>query len=130
MRNISETLSENNQGDLVQNLYHLACTGHCPPTMQEWLVDELAEQGHKRWDNAVSSGLATVIQLLHENFLPALDRCSIIISRLRGLAAYHDQDWIFNGPLSHFTHLLDLLKNGAQGKYVWKVCMSMPPEIL
>jgi anaphase-promoting complex subunit 4 len=112
MRNIGETLAENNEGELVQNLYHLACTGHCPPLIHEWLVDELAEQGHKRWDNAVSSGLATVIQLLHENFLPALDRCSIIISRLRGLAMYYeDQDWIFSGPITDFTHLLDQLKN-------------------
>jgi anaphase-promoting complex subunit 4 len=112
MRNISETLEEHNEGDLMQNLYHLACTGHCIPPLHEWLVDELAEQGHKRWDNAVSSGLTTVIQLLHENFLPALDRCSIVISRLRGLATYYeDQEWIFNGPISDFTALLDLLKS-------------------
>ncbi|PVI04763.1 hypothetical protein DM02DRAFT_725478, partial [Periconia macrospinosa] len=110
MRNISETLAENSQGGLVENLYHLACTGHCSPALHEWLVDELAEQGHKRWDNAISSNLATVIQLLHENLLPAIDRCSIIISRLRGLAAYHDRDWIFSGPLSDFTSLLEQLK--------------------
>jgi anaphase-promoting complex subunit 4 len=112
MRNIGETLEENGEGGLVQNLYHLACTGHCRPLLHEWLVDELAEQGHKRWDNAVSSGLATVIQLLHENFLPALDRCSIIISRLRGLAMYYeDHDWIFRGPIGEFTALLEGLKN-------------------
>lgn len=111
MRNIGETLEEKHQGDLVTNLYHLACTGCCPPVIREWLVDELAEQGHKRWDNAVVSGLSTVIQLIHENLLPALDRCSIIISRLRGLAAYHEQGWIFSGPVSDFTVLLDLLKN-------------------
>lgn len=111
MRNISETLAENNQSDLVQNLYHLACTGHCPPLIHDWLVDELAEQGHKRWDNAVTSGTSTLIQLLHENFLPALDHCAIVISRLRGLAVYHEQGWIFGGPVSSFTALLDLLKN-------------------
>jgi anaphase-promoting complex subunit 4 len=110
MMNISETLEEHEEGNLVQNLYHLACTGHCPKLIHEWLVDELAEQGHKRWDNAVTSGLATVIQLLHENFLPALDRCSIIISRLKGLAEFHDRDWIFNGPITDFTALLDVLK--------------------
>ncbi|KAL5413917.1 hypothetical protein PMIN04_009233 [Paraphaeosphaeria minitans] len=110
MMNISETLEEHKEGNLVQNLYHLACTGHCPPLIHEWLVDELAEQGHKRWDNAVTSGLAIVIQLLHENFLPALDRCSIIISRLKGLAEFHDRDWIFSGPLTDFTALLDVLK--------------------
>ncbi|OAG01575.1 uncharacterized protein CC84DRAFT_1262620 [Paraphaeosphaeria sporulosa] len=110
MMNISETLEEHKEGNLVQNLYHLACTGHCPPLIHEWLVDELGEQGHKRWDNAVTSGLAIVIQLLHENFLPALDRCSIIISRLKGLAEFRDRDWIFSGPLTDFTALLDVLK--------------------
>lgn len=110
MRNIGETLSEHEEGDLVQNLYHLACTGHCPQIIHDWLVDELGEQGQKRWDNAVVSGLATVIQLLHENFLPALDRCAIILSRLRGLAEFHDRDWIFSGPISDFTHIQDVLK--------------------
>lgn len=110
MMNISETLEEHKEGNLVQNLYHLACTGHCPPLIHEWLVDELAEQGHKRWDNAVTSGLATVTQLLHENFLPALDRCSIIISRLKGLAEFHDRGWIFSGPITDFTALLDVLR--------------------
>ncbi|KAL1592388.1 hypothetical protein SLS60_011467 [Paraconiothyrium brasiliense] len=110
MMNISETLDEHKEGTLIQNLYHLACTGHCPQLIHEWLVDELAEQGHKRWDNAITSGLATVIQLLHENFLPALDRCSIIISRLKGLAEFHDRDWIFNGPIAAFTALVDVLR--------------------
>ena len=110
MMNIGDTLAEHNQGDLVTAFFHLACTGHCSKLMHDWLVDELAEQGHKRWDNAVTSGLATVIQLLHENFLPALDRCSIIISRLKGLAEFHEREWIFSGPLSDFTALLDGIK--------------------
>lgn len=110
MMNIGETLQEQNQGDLVTNLYHLACTGHCPQVIHDWLVDDLAEQGHRRWDNAVSSGLSTVVQLLHENLLPALERCSIIISRLKGLAEFHDRDWIFSGPLTDFDALFDVLK--------------------
>jgi anaphase-promoting complex subunit 4 len=111
MMNISETLEEKGQGDLVQNLYHLACTGTCSPIMREWLVDELAEQGHKRWDHTVSSSLSILLSLIHENLLPALDRCSIVISRLRGLAQYHDQGWIFSGPVMDFTDLLTHIKN-------------------
>ncbi|PSN75426.1 hypothetical protein BS50DRAFT_628616 [Corynespora cassiicola Philippines] len=111
MRNIEETLAEKGEGDLMTNLFHLACTGHCPPMIREWLVDELAEQGHKRWDTTVSSSLNTLLSLFHENLIPALDRCSIVISRLRGLAEYHEQDWIFRGPLSDFTSLLELIKN-------------------
>ncbi|KAK0658129.1 hypothetical protein DIS24_g4892 [Lasiodiplodia hormozganensis] len=48
MRNISETLEEKGEGDLISNLYHLAVTGHCPPTIKEWLVDELAENACKK----------------------------------------------------------------------------------
>ena len=36
------------------------------------------------------SGLESLRGLVHENFLPALDRCSIILSRLRGLARFYD----------------------------------------
>ncbi|KAF1844126.1 uncharacterized protein K460DRAFT_343122 [Cucurbitaria berberidis CBS 394.84] len=111
MMNISETLEEKGQGDLVTNLFHIACTGNCPPVVREWLVDELAEQGHKRWDNTVTTSFMTLLALVHENLIPALDRCSIVISRLRGLAHFHDRDWIFTGPLTDFTALLEVLKN-------------------
>jgi anaphase-promoting complex subunit 4 len=111
MMNISETLEEKGQGDLVTNLFHLACTGNCPPVIREWLVDELAEQGHKRWDNTVTTAFTTLLALIHENLIPALDRCSIIISRLRGLAQFHDRDWIFTSPITDFTALLEVLKN-------------------
>ncbi|CBX94211.1 predicted protein [Plenodomus lingam JN3] len=111
MMNISETLEEKAQGDLVTNLFHIACTGNTSPTMHEWLVDELAEQGHKRWDSTVSGALEKVLALLHENLLPALDRCSIVVSRLRGLAQFHDRDWIFSSPMQDFSALLEVLKN-------------------
>lgn len=111
MMNISETLEEKGQGDLVTNLFHVACTGNCPPVMREWLVDELAEQGHKRWDNTVTSSFTTLLALVHENLIPALDRCSIVISRLRGLATFHDREWIFASPISDFTALLEILQN-------------------
>lgn len=44
MASINETLSEKDDGTLEQNLYHLAMTGHCSPTITEWLRDELAER--------------------------------------------------------------------------------------
>ncbi|KAF2622501.1 hypothetical protein BU25DRAFT_402517, partial [Macroventuria anomochaeta] len=111
MMNISETLEEKGQGDLTTNLFHLACTSACPPLIREWLVDELAEQGHKRWDNTVTSSLTTLQALVHENLIPALDRTATVISRLRGLAMYHDTDWIFSSPTTEFTSLLETLKN-------------------
>jgi anaphase-promoting complex subunit 4 len=111
MMNISETLEEKELGDFVTNLFHTACTGNCNPVLKEWLVDELAESGHKRWDNTVTSSLTTLLALLHENLIPALDRCSIVISRLRGLAQFHDREWIFSGPMTEFAALLETLKN-------------------
>ncbi|KAF1837407.1 hypothetical protein BDW02DRAFT_543989 [Decorospora gaudefroyi] len=110
MLNISETLADKGLGDLVTNLYHIACTGNCSPAMKEWLTDELTEAGHKRWDTTVSTSYTTLIALVHENLIPALDRCSLVLSRLRGLSAMHDQDWIFSGPQSDFSALLDALR--------------------
>jgi hypothetical protein len=111
MLNIGETLEIKGSGDLVTNLFHIACTGNCNPVVKEWLTDELAEAGHKRWDTAVTTSFTSLLALLHENLIPALDRCSIVISRLRGLAMFHDLDWIFGGPVSDFSDLLEVLKN-------------------
>lgn len=38
----------------------------------------------------MASGLEGLRSLIHENFLPALERCSIILSRLRGLSQFYD----------------------------------------
>jgi len=47
-------------------------------------------QGHKRWDKAVVSGLENLRDLVHQNMIPALERCGIILSRLLGLASFHE----------------------------------------
>ncbi|KAI1743615.1 anaphase-promoting complex, cyclosome, subunit 4-domain-containing protein [Xylaria scruposa] len=73
-----------------QALYHSVVTGHTFPEVKEWLVDQLAERGHKRWDKAVVTGLQALRSLVHENFLPVLERISIILSRLLGIARFHE----------------------------------------
>ncbi|RDW84573.1 hypothetical protein BP6252_02163 [Coleophoma cylindrospora] len=88
LRNINETLAENETRDIVQSLYHSVATGHTFPIVKEWLVDELSERGHKRWDKAVVGGLEGLRRLVHENMLPALERCSVILSRLTGIAKF------------------------------------------
>ncbi|TAQ87852.1 hypothetical protein B7494_g3813 [Chlorociboria aeruginascens] len=88
LRNINETLAEKNDRDIVQALYHSVATGHTFSSVREWLVDELAERGHKRWDKAVVTGLENLRRLVHENMLPALERCSAILSRLAGIAKF------------------------------------------
>jgi anaphase-promoting complex subunit 4 len=44
LRNINETLGENENRDIVQALYHSVATGHTFPAVREWLVDELSER--------------------------------------------------------------------------------------
>ncbi|KAF4971685.1 hypothetical protein FSARC_1563 [Fusarium sarcochroum] len=91
-------------------LYHLAVTGHAYEPVREWLVESLAERGHKRWDKAVVSGLESLRSLVHENFLPALDRCAIILSRLRGLAQYHDTRDDIGFSLQQISRLMDIVQ--------------------
>lgn len=44
MKFVNEDLQEKDNTTLAQSLLHLACTGHCPPLLKEWLVDTLAER--------------------------------------------------------------------------------------
>jgi anaphase-promoting complex subunit 4 len=67
-------------------------------------------QGHKRWDQAISHGYTKVLELTHENLLPALDRCSIILSHLKGLAEYHEHSPVFNVPVSAFEAILNIIR--------------------
>ncbi|GAP86422.1 putative anaphase-promoting complex component Cut20 Apc4 [Rosellinia necatrix] len=93
LSSINETLREAKtygEMNIGQAMYHSVVTGHTFPEVKEWLVDQLAERGHKRWDKAVVTGLQTVRSLVHENFLPVLERVSIILSRLLGIARFHE----------------------------------------
>ncbi|KEY69430.1 hypothetical protein S7711_05744 [Stachybotrys chartarum IBT 7711] len=94
LRSVQGDLENMERGprDIVSALYHTAVTGHVYEPLREWLVESLAERGHKRWDKAVASGLEGLRSLVHENYLPALERCSIILSRLRGLAQFYDNN--------------------------------------
>ncbi|KAI1426225.1 anaphase-promoting complex, cyclosome, subunit 4-domain-containing protein [Xylaria sp. FL1777] len=93
LNSINETLREcgtYGEMNIGQAMYHSVVTGHTFPEVKEWLVDQLAERGHKRWDKAVVTGLQALRSLVHENFLPALERVSIILSRLLGIARFHE----------------------------------------
>ncbi|KAJ8120497.1 hypothetical protein ONZ43_g2809 [Nemania bipapillata] len=93
LNSINDTLQEAGtygEMNIGQAMYHSVVTGHTFPEVREWLVDQLAERGHKRWDKAVVTGLQALRSLVHENFLPALERISIILSRLLGIARFHE----------------------------------------
>lgn len=51
-----------------------------------------------------------MLELTHENLLPALDRCCIILSHLKGLAEYHEHSPVFNVPVSAFDSILNIIR--------------------
>ena len=67
------------------------------------------DQGHKRWDKAVVSGLENLRDLVHQNMIPAIERCGVILSRLLGIARFHEGgvDLGFNSPQIH--RLMDIV---------------------
>ena len=67
-------------------------------------------KGHKRWDQAIGAGLLRVLQLTHENFLPALDRCSAIVSRIAGLAEYHKTESNFGIDISSVALIHEVVR--------------------
>ncbi|KAL9615153.1 MAG: hypothetical protein Q9167_000359 [Letrouitia subvulpina] len=103
IRNVDETLQEKCDCTWIHAAYHLVLTGHCLPGVKDWLVDELGERGHKRWEKATGTGYENLRRLTHENLLPSLDRFSVLISRLRGLSRFQDANY----ALGLFTLELD-----------------------
>ncbi|PGH12046.1 hypothetical protein AJ80_06865 [Polytolypa hystricis UAMH7299] len=89
IRNVTEDLEERCSCDFVTAAYHLLVTGDCFEPLKEFLVDQLGDRGHKRWDKAVTSGYETLRRLTHECLLPALERCGVLLSRLIGLSKFH-----------------------------------------
>ncbi|KAL7784553.1 anaphase-promoting complex, cyclosome, subunit 4 domain-containing protein [Trichoderma ceciliae] len=111
LRSVQGDLEEMNSGprEIVSALFHTAITGHAYPPVKEWLIDSLAERGHKRWDKAVMSGLEGLRSLVHQHFLPALERCSIILSRLRGLARFYNDREDIGLSIPHLNRVLDVI---------------------
>lgn len=112
LNSINQTLAEaeNYSGiDIGTAMYHSVVTGHFFPEVKEWLVDQLAERGHKRWDKAVVSGLESLRSLVHENFLPALERIGIILSRLLGIARFHDSEDEIGFTSTQITKVMDIV---------------------
>ncbi|XDG01460.1 hypothetical protein ABKA04_001075 [Annulohypoxylon sp. FPYF3050] len=112
LNSINETLRESEKyGEMTigQALYHSVVTGHTFPEVKEWLIDQLAERGHKRWDKAVVSGLQALRSLVHENFLPALERIGIILSRLLGIARFHESKAETGFTSAQITRVMDIV---------------------
>ena len=107
MNNISNELSEKEEGSLVMNLYQLTMTGSFTPTMLEWLTDIVKEPNHKRWDSSVTTMYSSIRDHLFMNLLPALDRLSIACSTLRGHSSLHEGTSNFDVAPDYFSSVLD-----------------------
>ncbi|KAL9102889.1 MAG: hypothetical protein Q9163_002012 [Psora crenata] len=100
---IEETLNEEGGWSWAGFAYHLVVTGNCPSKVKKWLVDQIGERGHKRWEKAVSAGYESIRRLAQEHLLPALGRVVVLVSRLRGLSSFE----ISNRHLGLITEQLD-----------------------
>jgi anaphase-promoting complex subunit 4 len=109
MNNINMMLSEAEQpqGDLAYNLCHLAMTGQHTPIMLEWLTDIVKEPNYKRWDTAVGGMYSRIQNHVFVNLLPALDRMSIAVCSLRGLAELYKDSTTFDVEPSLFSNILE-----------------------
>ena len=54
-------------------------------------------------------GLENLRNLIHENMLPAIDRCTVILSRLSGIARFHEEEDHVGFTNTEITRLVDIL---------------------
>ena len=66
-------------------------------------------QGQKRWEKAAVSGYENLRRLTHENFAPALERFSVLASRLRGLSRFHETSTSLGLETTQFDRIFDTL---------------------
>ncbi|EME48097.1 hypothetical protein DOTSEDRAFT_42370 [Dothistroma septosporum NZE10] len=102
-----EGLLENeDEPDAIANLYHLAMTGAYNPQLLEWITDVIRDQNQKRWDQAMSALYTNIQAHIFANMLPALDRITIAITTLRGLATLHEGSSKFDCEPELFSKIL------------------------
>ncbi|KAF3770073.1 hypothetical protein M406DRAFT_335816 [Cryphonectria parasitica EP155] len=95
--------------NIVQALYHTVLTGHVHAPVKDWLVESIGDRGHKRWEKAVIPSLESLCNLIHENTLPALERITLILSRLSGIARFHEQDDHIGFTSTDITRLVNIV---------------------
>lgn len=107
IENINETLTEKGEAKLEQHLYQLAMTGYRGEIITEWLKDELAERGHKRWDQAMTTLHHSLGSIFRINIIPGMERLTLAASALRGLALYYEGTTKFDVEAQFFTKVID-----------------------
>lgn len=56
----------------------------------------------------MNHGYTKVLEMTHENFLPALDRCNMVLVRLQGLFEYHNAS--FDVPMPLIQSILNIIE--------------------
>jgi len=107
VESINETLAEKGESRLEQHLYRLAMTGYREEVITEWLRDELAERGHKRWDQAMTTLHHSLGNIFRINIIPGMERLTLAASTLRGLALYYEGTTKFDVQAQVFTKVID-----------------------
>ena len=64
-------------------------------------------QGHKRWHKALTTSYEDIQRLTHENLLPALERFTVLVSRLRGLSRSQDSSAALGLSTQELDNVLD-----------------------
>lgn len=67
----------------------------------------MIKQGQKRWEKATATGYENIRRLVHENLLPALERFSVLVSRLRGLSKFQESNTILGLSTQGLDNILD-----------------------
>ncbi|KAI9660692.1 MAG: hypothetical protein M1821_010044 [Bathelium mastoideum] len=122
---LTPELDEEEFPDPSDALYQLAATGICDPQLREWLIDIVGDRGHRRWETEVDSAYSKFINAVHENLLPAIERCSVVTCTLRGLASYQDSNKKCNIRPEQFTRALEYLRSM---RLILHECLSYATE--
>ncbi len=112
IRNINETLAQTPEGplDFVTAAYQLVVTGDCSHELREWMVDEVGERNLKRWEKASSLGMENVRRLVHESLLPAVERCQVVLSRLKGLSRFAKSAQVLGLDTQSLNRVIDTVE--------------------
>ena len=66
-------------------------------------------KGHKRWEKAITTGYENIRRLAHSNLLPALERATVLVSRLLGLSKFAPSSTILGLHTQELTNVLDTI---------------------
>ncbi|KAF2162177.1 hypothetical protein M409DRAFT_58614 [Zasmidium cellare ATCC 36951] len=104
--NLSAFLETELESDPVLNLFNLAMTGGFNEPLKEWFTNAITRR-HKDWEQTINSMYTHLQNHVFINLLPALDRMSIALTTLRGLANFYEGSSKFDCPAELFTKILE-----------------------